>query len=209
MRVSVWGGGRRAVPELARLSALARANVLLAPHPSPTMCPTLCLQCGMEMYARYAHKVLWHDFAPGWALHKSHHMPRTGPFEVRPANRTHAPPSHDGWLPVRRLPHQATYVCMGFPQQLCRHRRSRASCWWFEPASRQGWIQADLSPCYVLPSAAASPMPPPVPLTTSNTCPLPASPHSFAPSLCTPRRTTTFSRWPTACPPSCCASTAS
>lgn len=36
---------------------------------------------GMEMYARFAHKVLWHDFAPGWALHKSHHMPRTGPFE--------------------------------------------------------------------------------------------------------------------------------
>lgn len=37
---------------------------------------------GMEMYARYAHKILWHDFQPGWALHKSHHMPRTGPFEA-------------------------------------------------------------------------------------------------------------------------------
>ncbi|EFJ41365.1 beta-carotene hydroxylase chloroplast precursor [Volvox carteri f. nagariensis] len=37
---------------------------------------------GMEMYARYAHKVLWHDFEPGWALHKSHHEPRTGPFEA-------------------------------------------------------------------------------------------------------------------------------
>ena len=36
----------------------------------------------MEMYARFAHKVLWHDFEPGWALHKSHHEPRTGPFEV-------------------------------------------------------------------------------------------------------------------------------
>jgi len=38
---------------------------------------------GMEMYARWAHKALWHDFAPGWALHRSHHEPRTGPFEVR------------------------------------------------------------------------------------------------------------------------------
>jgi beta-carotene 3-hydroxylase len=41
-----------------------------------------CVQFGMEMYARFAHKVLWHDFEPGWALHKSHHMPRTGPFEA-------------------------------------------------------------------------------------------------------------------------------
>jgi hypothetical protein len=37
---------------------------------------------GMEMWARWAHKVLWHDFQPGWALHKSHHVPRVGPFEV-------------------------------------------------------------------------------------------------------------------------------
>jgi beta-carotene 3-hydroxylase len=36
---------------------------------------------GMEMWARYAHKSLWHDYQPGWALHKSHHEPRTGPFE--------------------------------------------------------------------------------------------------------------------------------
>ena len=35
----------------------------------------------MEMWARYAHKALWHDFEPGWALHKSHHVPRVGPFE--------------------------------------------------------------------------------------------------------------------------------
>lgn len=37
---------------------------------------------GMEAYARFAHKSLWHDFEPGWALHKSHHEPRTGPFEA-------------------------------------------------------------------------------------------------------------------------------
>lgn len=36
---------------------------------------------GMEMWARFAHKSLWHDFAPGWALHKSHHEPRVGAFE--------------------------------------------------------------------------------------------------------------------------------
>ena len=38
---------------------------------------------GMEMWARWAHKALWHDFEPGWSLHKSHHEPRVGPFEVR------------------------------------------------------------------------------------------------------------------------------
>lgn len=37
---------------------------------------------GMEYYARWAHKVLWHDFQPGWALHESHHKPRVGPFEA-------------------------------------------------------------------------------------------------------------------------------
>jgi hypothetical protein len=36
----------------------------------------------MELWARWAHKALWHDFQPGWALHKSHHEPRLGPFEV-------------------------------------------------------------------------------------------------------------------------------
>eukprot|EP00775_Hariotina_reticulata_P001486 gene1486-1826_t len=36
---------------------------------------------GMEMWARWAHKALWHDAAAGWALHKSHHEPRVGPFE--------------------------------------------------------------------------------------------------------------------------------
>jgi hypothetical protein len=42
----------------------------------------ICSQFGMEMWARYAHKALWHDYEPGWKLHKSHHEPRTGPFEV-------------------------------------------------------------------------------------------------------------------------------
>ena len=42
----------------------------------------LYAQVGMEMWARWAHKVLWHDYLPGWALHKSHHEPRLGPFEA-------------------------------------------------------------------------------------------------------------------------------
>jgi hypothetical protein len=45
-------------------------------------CTVLLLQFGMEMWARYAHKSLWHDLPSGWALHKSHHEPRTGPFEA-------------------------------------------------------------------------------------------------------------------------------
>ena len=35
----------------------------------------------MELWAQFAHKALWHDFEPGWKLHKSHHVPRVGPFE--------------------------------------------------------------------------------------------------------------------------------
>jgi hypothetical protein len=56
------------------------------------MCGTLALVVGgvvgMEMWARWAHRALWHDFAPGWALHKSHHEPRIGPFEVRQRYRS-------------------------------------------------------------------------------------------------------------------------
>lgn len=37
---------------------------------------------GMEMYARYVHKYLWHENELGWTLHKSHHEPRVGPFEA-------------------------------------------------------------------------------------------------------------------------------
>lgn len=47
---------------------------------------TLLLVCGgmvgMEAYARWAHKALWHDNPWGWALHRSHHEPRMGPFEA-------------------------------------------------------------------------------------------------------------------------------
>jgi beta-carotene 3-hydroxylase len=40
------------------------------------------LQVAMEMYARWAHRALWHDFEPGWRIHASHHTARTGPFEA-------------------------------------------------------------------------------------------------------------------------------
>lgn len=58
------------------------------PHTRLDLAGTLALvaggAAGMEAWARWAHKALWHDFAPGWALHKSHHQPRLGPFEARP-----------------------------------------------------------------------------------------------------------------------------
>ncbi|KAF6265617.1 beta-carotene hydroxylase [Scenedesmus sp. NREL 46B-D3] len=57
-----------------------------AAFPWADMCGTLALVVGgvvgMEMWARWAHRALWHDFVPGWALHKSHHEPRIGPFEA-------------------------------------------------------------------------------------------------------------------------------
>lgn len=53
--------------------------------PTAEALATFCLVIGgivgMEMWARWAHKTLWHDFVPGWKLHKSHHETRTGPFE--------------------------------------------------------------------------------------------------------------------------------
>ena len=54
--------------------------------PYAELASTLALVGGgvtfMEFYARWAHKVLWHDAPLGWALHKSHHEPREGPFEA-------------------------------------------------------------------------------------------------------------------------------
>ncbi|KAJ3682051.1 hypothetical protein LUZ60_014624 [Juncus effusus] len=35
---------------------------------------------GMEFWARWAHKALWHDSL--WHMHESHHRPRDGPFEL-------------------------------------------------------------------------------------------------------------------------------
>ncbi|CAH2077952.1 unnamed protein product [Thlaspi arvense] len=35
---------------------------------------------GMEFWARWAHKALWH--ASLWNMHESHHKPREGPFEL-------------------------------------------------------------------------------------------------------------------------------
>jgi hypothetical protein len=38
------------------------------------------LQVGMEFWARWAHRALWH--ASLWDMHESHHRPRDGPFEL-------------------------------------------------------------------------------------------------------------------------------
>lgn len=35
---------------------------------------------GMEFWARWAHRALWHDSL--WHMHESHHIPRDGPFEL-------------------------------------------------------------------------------------------------------------------------------
>lgn len=35
---------------------------------------------GMEYWARWAHRALWHDSL--WDMHESHHKPREGPFEL-------------------------------------------------------------------------------------------------------------------------------
>lgn len=37
-------------------------------------------QVGMEFWARWAHRALWH--ASLWHMHESHHRPREGPFEL-------------------------------------------------------------------------------------------------------------------------------
>lgn len=67
----------------ARAAASAASS---APFPWLDMAGTLALVVGgvvgMEMWARWAHKALWHDAPAGWALHKSHHEPRVGPFEA-------------------------------------------------------------------------------------------------------------------------------
>ncbi|KAK9829178.1 hypothetical protein WJX72_004346 [[Myrmecia] bisecta] len=47
-----------------------------------TLTLTLGGVVGMEAWARWAHQALWHDFQPGWGLHRSHHEPRVGPFEA-------------------------------------------------------------------------------------------------------------------------------
>ena len=64
----------------------ARAAAAAAPFPWLDMAGVLALVVGgvvgMEMWARWAHKALWHDAPAGWSLHKSHHEPRTGPFEA-------------------------------------------------------------------------------------------------------------------------------
>ncbi|VAI10030.1 unnamed protein product [Triticum turgidum subsp. durum] len=52
--------------------------------PVTEMLGTLALSVGaavgMEFWARWAHRALWH--ASLWDMHESHHLPRDGPFEL-------------------------------------------------------------------------------------------------------------------------------
>ncbi|KAL4603766.1 hypothetical protein ACB092_10G147100 [Castanea dentata] len=41
---------------------------------------SLQMEVGMEYWARWAHRALWH--ASLWPMHESHHRPREGPFEL-------------------------------------------------------------------------------------------------------------------------------
>ncbi|KAK9291573.1 hypothetical protein L1049_019521 [Liquidambar formosana] len=45
-----------------------------------TFCLSVGAAVGMEFWARWAHKALWH--ASLWHMHESHHRPREGPFEL-------------------------------------------------------------------------------------------------------------------------------
>ncbi|GAU18247.1 hypothetical protein TSUD_175890 [Trifolium subterraneum] len=45
-----------------------------------TFALSVCATVGMEFWARWAHKALWH--ASLWHMHESHHRPREGPFEL-------------------------------------------------------------------------------------------------------------------------------
>ncbi|XP_016651321.1 PREDICTED: beta-carotene hydroxylase 2, chloroplastic-like [Prunus mume] len=44
------------------------------------MCLCLKYWVGMEFWARWAHKALWH--ASLWHMHDSHNRPREGPFKL-------------------------------------------------------------------------------------------------------------------------------
>ena len=83
----------------------------------------------MELWAQFAHKALWHDFEPGWKLHKSHHVPRLGAFE-----------DNDVFAIVNAIP--AMGLCLygfltpnvgGGERRLdtlgCRRCGSRCRCW--------------------------------------------------------------------------------
>ncbi|CAN1751569.1 Beta-carotene hydroxylase 2, chloroplastic [Linum perenne] len=45
-----------------------------------TFCFSMGAAVGMEFWARWAHKALWHSSL--WHMHESHHRPREGPFEL-------------------------------------------------------------------------------------------------------------------------------
>ncbi|CAH2080354.1 unnamed protein product [Thlaspi arvense] len=57
---------------------------------------------GMEFWARWAHRALWH--ASLWHMHESHHRPREGPFELNGRLRHHKTRSSHSPPLLRLLP---------------------------------------------------------------------------------------------------------
>ena len=78
--VLVVSARQQHLPPAGPCACSSRRVSRICPRPSASCFPARP-QIGMELWAQFAHKALWHDFEPGWALHKSHHAPRLGPFE--------------------------------------------------------------------------------------------------------------------------------
>ena len=83
------------------------------------------------MWARWAHRVLWHDNEAGWSLHKSHHVPRVGPFEA-----------NDIYAIVNAVP--AIALCLYGCALLQECLQAAASCGfcWFSLAALQHFTNA-------------------------------------------------------------------
>lgn len=67
----------RNIPTLVRIAAARYSEAM---HPAIGFLLFAATVTGMEGFAYAAHRWVMHG--PGWFLHKSHHRPRTGPFEL-------------------------------------------------------------------------------------------------------------------------------
>lgn len=157
---------------------------------------------GMEMYARWAHKALWHDFEPGWALHKSHHEPRIGPFEVSSARRARAPAARVASSGGRGRSGQQRAAAAGSPPPASSGCATPRNCPWPNPSLVYNPPPGQRHLCHCQRGAGHALR----------------APHSPAPLLTFPppthpklrlQRPTTSTPSPTRCRPWACASTAS
>ncbi|XP_062030457.1 beta-carotene hydroxylase 2, chloroplastic-like [Rosa rugosa] len=63
-----------------RFSWQTEIGEFLVPEMLGTFLLSVGSAVGMEFWARWAHRALWH--ASLWQMHESHHRPRDGPFEI-------------------------------------------------------------------------------------------------------------------------------